>query len=589
MNNIYKEDKKVNFPARLQKLSKAWHKRWEGPLKHRQRLLKLWASGFFDSGYVREHLINLVGRGVSSIQPYLVEGNPKISVNTLVSQFRPYAYTTQLTLNFLINKMNLAENVLIPAAINSMFGAAITRFMFDYDKRISLNDEVIKIGTPWISVIDDTSYIGDPSAKRRSDFAFEGDIYRLPTAYARDLFDGKDKAGKQIADCIQPDCKLVEKYSPQEIADAAFTHDRLALRDFTTFIDIYLYDSNEILTIMPEGHYAKILKTVSWDGPEGGPYDYAGYNFFPECPIPIPPAWAWHDLDVSMNVVAKAAREQAESQRDVVVVDAGAEELGKKIVNAKNMDVIPANNAAAAQKMSFGGVNEVNYNWMAWAEQEFTKSGANPDVLGGRGAQAPTLGQEQMVFANATRVISNMYNRFQSFMTSIVEKLAWGIWTQPNVYMEFVETIPGVGDVPYIFSQADKVGDYYDFIFDIVPFSSQRTTPELKYNKLMQFLTTWIVPTMEMAQQQGAQLDIPTVSKILAGYNDIETISQWYKTVAPDFPNDRQMPWLTPEDNKQGQGNDSLGAMDFSKNANKEQQQERETGSVGGFNLASTQ
>ena len=584
INKLYQEDKRTNFPARLQRLAKAWTKRWEGPLRHRQELLKLWASGFFDSGYIREHLINFIGRGVSAIQPYLVEGNPKISVSTLVSQFRPYAYTSQLALNFLINKMNLAENVLIPAAINSMFGAAITRIMFNYNKRISLNDEIIKIGTPWISVIDDSSYVGDSSAKRRSDFAFEGDIYRLPTAYAKDLYAGKDKFGKQIADYIQPDCKLVDKYSPQEISDPKFTHDKLALRDFTTFIDFYLYDSNEILTIQPEGHYAKILKTENWDGPEGGPYDYVGYNYFPECPIPIPPAWAWYDLDVSTNMIAKVAREQAESQKDIIVVDAGQEELGKKIVNAKNMDVIPSANAAAAQKISFGGANEINYNWMVWAEQEFTKSGANPDVLGGRGSQAPTLGQEELVFQNATRVISNMYNRFQSFMTSIVEKLAWYVWEEPNVIMEFVETVPGVGDIPYVFSQADKVGDYRDFVFDIEPYSSQRSTPEIKYSRLMQFLTTWIIPTMQMAQMQGAQLDIPTVSKILAGYQDIETIAQWYKTIVPDAPNDKQMPWLTTGDkNKQGQGNDAFGALDFSRVADKEQQQEKTVGSVAGF------
>ena len=100
----------------------------------------------------------------------------------------------------------------------------------------------------------------------------------------------------------------------------------------------------------------------------------------------------------------------------------------------------------------------------------------------------------------------------------------------------------------------------------------------------MQFLTTWIIPTMQMAQMQGAQLDIPTVSKILAGYQDIETIAQWYKTIVPDAPNDKQMPWLTTGDkNKQGQGNDAFGALDFSRVADKEQQQEKTVGSVAGF------
>jgi len=586
MNELYKPNKKVNIASRLQKLATSWQRKYEAPLKHTQMLLKLYASGFYDMGVIGEHLINLVGRGVSTIQPYLVEGDPRVMVTSKVTKFKPYAYSTQLALNFLISKMKLAENVFIPIAINSLFGAGITRMMFDYNRKISLDDEEIKIGTPWISVIDPSNYIGDPSAKRRSDFAFEGDIYRLPTKFARDLFAGKDKNGNQIADYIGPDCKLVSKYGPEEISDKNFCFDRLALRDYTTFIDFYLYDSNEIITIMPEGQKAKILKSVEWEGPGDGPYDYLGYNYFPECPIPIPPAYFWNDLDVSLNIVAKAAREQAESQKDLLVVPPNQEEEGKKVLSAKNMDIIVANDPSLVSKVSLGGTNEVNYNWMAWAENQFTKSAtAVPDIIGGRGAQAPTLGQEQMTFSNATRALGNMYSRFSSFMASTLEKLAWGVWSQPDVYMEFVETIPGVGEVPIIFSQADQVGDFYDFTFDVEPYSSQRTTPEVKYSRLMQYLTTWILPTMQIAAQQGAQLDIPEVSKILAGYLDISTINQWYKTVVPDPPNDKENPWMALADNKFKQGNDKFGATTGSREANKNANQERTTGSVGGTNF----
>jgi len=41
------------FEVRLQKLVRAWQKRIETPLQKRQKLLALWASGFFDSGYIR--------------------------------------------------------------------------------------------------------------------------------------------------------------------------------------------------------------------------------------------------------------------------------------------------------------------------------------------------------------------------------------------------------------------------------------------------------------------------------------------------------------------------------------------------------
>lgn len=588
-HTLYEENLRQPFEVRLQKLQKAWQKKNESALAHRQKLLALWASGFFDKGYSREHLINLIDRGVFTIVPYLVEGNPKIMVETLVGNLRPWAYTTQLALNFLIEKMNLAESVFIPAAINSMFGAGITRTFTQYDRQITLNNEVIKTGTPTIRVIDDVDYIGDPAAKIREDYIIEGDLYKLPTDYARDLFARKDKFGNQIADYIQPDCKLISDYSPEKISNREFDHNRLSLRSYTTFMDIYLYDEGVTVTCMPEGNKAKILRTVEEDGPGGSPYDYLGYKYFPGTSYPIPPAWAWHDVDVTMNVLAKTAKEQAESQKDILITESGNKELGTKILNAKNMDILIAKNPKdGIQKISVGGVNPDNYNWMQFAELAFTKTGANPDVLAGRGAQAPTLGQEQMVFQNASRIVNNMNSRFQDFMTSVLRKLAWRVWTDPTVYIPLVDEIPGVGELPIVFSQADKVGDFYDFVFKLIPYSTQRMSPELKYQRLMSFMTQWILPTYQFAAQQGAMLDVPAVTRILSEYLGFENFNQWYHTTIPHElqgigyqmqPTGGQRPKGPNVGSKSpGQTNDSFGATLPSREANMNQQQKRTQG-----------
>ncbi|MHA2062625.1 MAG: hypothetical protein ACW963_10100, partial [Candidatus Sifarchaeia archaeon] len=379
-HEIYKKDLKASFASRLQQMSKLWMKKNETVLKHQQKLLRLWASGFYSDKYSREHLINLIDRGVYSIVPYLVEGNPKILVETLVGNYRPWAYTTQLALNFLIDKMSLADNVFIPAAINSMFGAGITRTFTEYDRIINLENEVIKAGIPSIKVIHDSNYIGDPIARNRDDFIFEGDIYKLPTEYAKDLFAGKDKFGNEIADYILPDCKLISDFSPENISNPNkisqpnYNASKFALRDYTTFIDLYMYDTNHVITIMPEGKKAKILREVEEDGPKESPYDYLGYKFFPESPIPLPPAWGWHDLDVSMNVVAKTAREQAESQKDLIVAPPTAKKSLENVTNAKNMDVLIAADSGEVQSISLGGMNQEALPWMQFVEIGFNKA-----------------------------------------------------------------------------------------------------------------------------------------------------------------------------------------------------------------------
>jgi len=576
-HTLYRNDKKTPFPQRLQHLAKLWQKKNATVLEHQNKLLELWASGFYDKGYSREHLINLIDRGVYTIVPYLVEGNPRVTVETLAVNYKPWAYTTQLALNFLLKKMKFADRVLIPAAINSMFGAGITRTFTEYNRVISLDDEVIKSGSPTVKVIHDSDYIGDPLAKTRDDFVFEGDIYRLPTEYAKELFDAKVN-GKQVADYICPDVKLATDFSPDKISDPNFNIQKYSLRDTTTFIDIYLYDENVTVTIMPEGQKARILRTVEEDGPFESPYDYLGYKYFPNCPTPIPPAWFWHDQDVSMNIVARTAREQAESQKDLLLADSANKDLAQKVESAKNMDVLLTSDPKdSVLPVSFGGMNPSSIPWMGFVEDVFTKAGGTSDIVAGRGAESPTLGQEKMNFQNASRIINNMGTRFHEFMNSIIKKLAWKVWTDPTVYIPVIKEIPGVANIPEVFSQADTVGDFYDFVFEVEEFSTQRMSPELKYQRLMALSSQWILPTLPLAAQQGANFDIPEATKQMAAYLGLEGFGALYKTAIPN-PTDiipYKMGTGAVGTGSPGQENDSMGASLPSREANSQRQENK--------------
>jgi hypothetical protein len=529
--SLYDYGNSMSFVERLQNLVKSWQEIAKFPLEKRRNLLKLRASGYYDERYGRNHVLNLIDRGVSTIVPFLVEGNPRVLVESQILEYKPWAHTTTLALNYLIQKMGLAENVLIPAAINSMFGMAVTRTDYYYDRLISLEDEIIKIGTPRVEIIDDSNYIGDPSAKRRNDFAFEGDIYTLPTDYAREFFSGKKGVNP---DWIKPDNKVLQNFDPREITNPNFDAKMFSLRDYTTFIDIYLRDEGNIITIMPKGEMDKILNTKSWDGPGDGCYDVLGYNYSPNSAIPIPPAWDWHDMDVTANVVLDKLRELVENQKDIIGYSPEGVEDMKRAIEAPNIGTVRQDSPNSFQKISLGGnVDPSNWDYIHFILQEQTRQGANPDVLAGRGASAPTLGQEQMVYQNATRVIGNMYNRYHDFMTSILKKLAWAFWTDPTLEVPVVKDIQGYGPIPEIFAEPEKVADFYDFVFSIEPYSTQRTSPEMQYQKIMQLMTQWVLPTLDIAMSQGASLDIPQATKLLADYSGIKNFNTFYKTVVP--------------------------------------------------------
>jgi hypothetical protein len=135
-----------------------------------------------------------------------------------------------------------------------------------------------------------------------------------------------------------------------------------------------------------------------------------------------------------------------------------------------------------------------------------------------------------------------------------------------------LKEIPGVGQLPVVFSDQKKVGDFYDFVYKITPYSTQRDIPEVKYQKLMQFMLQWIIPTMQMAEQQGTRLDITTVSEILGNYIGLDSMNQWYKNAVPTQLDMAQYTMSS------GQGNDSMGATTASQTGNLMQQQARAGG-----------
>jgi hypothetical protein len=568
-NPLHEPNAKLNFVRRLQRTVKTWQKLAEAPVKHSLKLWQAVASGYYDSGYARTHTINLVDRGVNTMVPFLVEGTPRVMVETKIPEYQPWAFTTKLALNHWLQQERFAERVLIPVARNSLLEpAGITRTSIMHHRNYERQEGVYKLGAPHVAVVDYSNYVGDPSARRREEFIIEGDIYKLPTDYAKEFF------GPKFADLIISDGELSHEWSPESILSNNFNKDCLSVRDFTTFIDLYLYDEGIIITILPEGKSSRIINTIEWDGPDGGPYDVLSYKAISENPIGLPPAWAWHDMDVTMNLLVEKMRQQAESQKRIIAVQSTDD--ATRLREAPNNAILTFEDLQGIQQLDFGGVTPDNYNWISFIESEFSRTGGNADVLGGRAAEAPTLGQEQLLYNNATRIVGSMYNRFQDFSTSVIRKLAWAFWTEPTTYVPVIKEVSGLGSVPVVFADRTKVGEFYDFTFDIQPYSTQREAPEAKFNKVMMFMSQWLLPTIQMAAAQGAQLDINKVNNMMAQYLGLDNFNDWYKTAVPGGL-DQLVDYKMMPTERTGLS-DAFGASDASRTINSQGQQARAGG-----------
>ena len=557
-----------SFTERIQEGARAWSRVNRHLLQKRNKMVSAWVSGYLDDkGSGSIHTMNLVDRAIGILVPYLAMSNPKINCEARIDELKPWAYTTELAINHLLQEIKFAKTVLRPAIFNSMFGAGIIRSGVMKSHEAEIYGNHLEVGQPYAAIVDDEDYIGDVAANTRYDFEIEGNYYMMPTELAKEFF------GSKHADAISPSYRLHGQESITDVVKANVTgSDYHTLRYWTRFMDVYLPDEGTIVTLLADDSYSKKLREVDYDGPEDGPYDFLGYKYAMKNPMPIPPAWGWIDMDTAMNVLVNKMRDQAERERSILAYGSEGEDDAANIQKAPDGGSVRVDDINNIKEFNYGGVNPANYEWVTYIEQQFSIQGGNLYQLGGRGQQANTLGQEQMLMTNASRIVDDMEQAVYDVAESVIRKLCWHVWTDPLIQIPTIKRIEGAGSVDVLFDNYAKEGDFYDFNFKIQPFSMQRFNPGLQSQKLMQFLTGWLIPILPLAQQQGNQISIDATTRKVAKYLQLDIEDIWESVVPPDGGAVGMGPYQPAQGQKlsknTSQTDDRFGASDASRQGN---------------------
>lgn len=552
------QNKKKPFPKRLQQAVSTWQRYTQDMRACRKRMLQHYANDWYAGGRKDARTpqpLNLIDRAVQVIAPYLVSKNPRAMISPRAGLNNPnvssFSKILELALAHLFDEIKLAENTLRPMVIQSLFGMGIVKTGIMHSHQVEIFGHLHDVGQPYSDIIDFDDYIGDVAARNKQEMKLEGHKYRLPLWYVRDsgLYKNYDK--------LKPDLRLYgDDTRPETIAkDEGAVAEFRELHPSVELMDIWIPMEDTIVTISSEGEGDKIMRTVDWDGPEGGPFDILGYRYFPDSIIPIPPVYTWLDLNNIVNQMVCKMRDQCLREKTIGVYQLGADEDAKRIKDSGHGDLVGLANAESFKEFTIGGFNEQSFPFVSFLLSEFPKTGPNLDVTGGKRSMANTLGQEQMLQANAAREIDDMVHQMYETTKSVIRKLAWFLWTDPLIVLPMVKRVMGV-DLQVEYSEATKEGDFFDYTFDIEPYSMMRMNPDIKYQKLFQFVSGYILPTAQIAAQQGAVLNVPELAKEFARHLNITTMSDWYMNVMPPMQNATLNPY------QPSQGSPKVGMSD---------------------------
>jgi len=571
-----------NFVEQLQRGIQTCYRLTKPMRKKRKKIFDEYAAGYFgESAQQVKKPLNMVWRDMSVIVPLIVSQNPKVMVRARILPLKPFAETLRLTLNHVIGEINLRQTLRM-VVINSMMYFGVTKTGIA-EGGLQVEDAfgyLHDAGQLYCDNIDGDDYVWDVAGRVREEFDFEGNRYRVPLDYIIEsgLYKNYDKLSPKYTGYGEDGGKRPERTAKETLRNFEINE----IRPYVELYDLWIPSDNIVMTIPSEGQGNEPLRIIEWNGPEGGPYDFLSYHEFPESIVPIPPIYSRLDLHQYINTLARKMGRQADREKTILVYDGAADEDAKRAIQATDGESIRVDNIDRVKEIKFGGINEAAYPYMFWLKQMWSEQANNADLIGGIRPQAETLGQEQMLQANATIGIQDMIWQVHHFTASILRKMAWYIWSDPLIDITVSKRIGAGMNLDVVYNEEAREGDFLDYEFDIEPYSMQRMNPAMRRQAIMELINGIVIPTAQLAAMQGDILQVAPLVKAVARDLDLTEaeVDEWYKSSSE--PINTQMGPYQPLQGfavpKSGQPSDQRGATMASKSANMRQQQTRAGG-----------
>ena len=525
---------KTSSAVRLAKAITASDKRFESYRKHSLALLKEFVGPYYGTRSVAEHLrrepVNTLYTIVSIIIPNLVGMRVKSLVTTKRAELHAFADLFKLMDDHVLDQIDYA-GTLLRVITSALFGMGITKTILDV---APLNDDpdfpnwLQDAGFAYVGQVDSDNYVLDPACTMREACSFEGDKFLIPVATAKESGEYKQ------ADLDQLDIAYHTRVTEDKEAGLSKGQgDFEQYEDFFQFVSVYLPREQMIVTLPSDkGESTKYLKEVAYEGPEGGPYDMLGFQFPPNNAIPVPPVSMFYDLHLALNEMVRKMARQSERSKDIGLYQLSKTEDAKAIKNSSDGDLVGVSDPNAVKEFHIGGADPELYKAVQFTRELLNWVANNPDTAGGQAAAEKTLGQDEMKLAQVSARLGHMQALVQKFSKSILRKVSWYNWTDPQTRVDLVQPLGDGLEISRIWSPGVREGEFPDYKIDVEPYIVSAENPLEQYRRMTQLAERIIVPLADKLMAQGKELDVAEMLNDMSKMIDVDT-TRWFKDALP--------------------------------------------------------
>ena len=500
--------------ARLLKAIKSSRDALEPFRRVRKELIKDYVGSWYaESGAENKTLVNLINQTARIYTVALAANNPQVLVSTPKTETLAFARRFEVNLNKLVSDMAL-DKTFRAIVLDAFFclGCGVV-MMRDTDTRFhgileSEEDVWLDPGEPWFNRVSLDDLILDIPAKELSKMRYCGHRYRADYEKVMD----EPGYSKKVRDKLSPTSRSHHDSTgaARDIASNWGSAEDDDLKDMIWLMDVWIAENNSIVTMACDQDLPPLIER-EWIGSQAGPYKFLSLGETPDNVIPTSPAINLKGMHDLQNRLHRRMEDDSDAHRVVNVYPPNMADDAERLRTAERNSWQRGTSPEQIKQFEMGGIDQRDMAMATFLQNEYDRFAGNLQAMGGLGAQASTVGQEEIISGNVARNVADMRMAVVSFASECVLDLGRLMWEDQTLELQTSIPVGNIGiEVSSNWMPDYRQGTFEDYEFRVEPYSMVFKTPEQHLQELFQVLRE-LAPLWPMFQASGATFDAEAI------------------------------------------------------------------------------
>ena len=502
----------------------------------RKELIKDYVGSWYaEGGAENKTLVNLINQTARIYVVALAANNPQVLVSTPRTENVAFARRFEVNLNKLISDMTLDQtfrSILLDAFFCLGCGVVMMR---DTDTRFhglleSEEDVWLDPGQPWFNRVSLDDLILDMSAKELSKMRYCGHRYRADYEKVMD----EPGYSKKAKDKLRPTSREHHDSTgaARDIGSDSGNAADDDLKDMVWLMDVWVAENNSIVTMACDQDMEPLIER-EWVGSQAGPYKFLSLGDTPDNVIPTSPAVNLKGMHDLQNRLHRRMEEDSDAHRVVNVFPPGMEDDANRLRTAARNDWLRGKSPEQIKQFETGGVDQRDMALATFLQTEYDRFAGNLQAMGGLGAQAATVGQEELIHGQLSKNVADMRLAMVNFASTCILDLGRLMWEDQTLELRTSMPVGNSGiQVSSDWTPEYRLGSFDDYDFRVEPYSMVFKTPQQHLQEYFQVLQQ-IAPLWPMFQASGATLNVQVLVKEMARLMNKPEIEQLITFATP--------------------------------------------------------